>query len=274
MILFERSSLARACTNLSPYSHSFSLDRKMSNARAAIEHSQARRSVKNQQSVRNDSHVQLAAPSQCAFTFLRALVTFSPRASTLTKFANAMLRHCVALLAVLVAGQVAVHADDKGECTKAGYAAKFGALPVYDVDVHALEPTLDADDGTVALSVSYASPCGARSVFAASLMHKLGMDVILLERAAPSCEGVAEDGNDGSWPQLQHTVRVALPSEARGKQLFLAFPPDSVYEVYALGQWPLQLAANESIASPDALAGVGATGAARADAGAAAVASS
>lgn len=69
MILFERSSLARACTNLSPYSHSFSLERKMSNARAAIEHSQARRSLKNQQSVRNDSHVTRTAGCSFAVCF-------------------------------------------------------------------------------------------------------------------------------------------------------------------------------------------------------------
>lgn len=143
----------------------------------------------------------------------------------------------VLLLSLLLVLRQAVAGYGSGDepCTKSQFAAKFGADPIYEIDISENEPK--TVDGEIHLTVKYETICSnGGSEFTPvvkSGMEK--MDAIILERSEPKCCCHKET--------LDHTIiytediQVTLPKfkqPATARNLFLAFPPDSIYEIYLL----------------------------------------
>lgn len=172
-----------------------------------------------------------------------------------------------ALLVVILHLRVASAGQN---CTKEQYAAKFGAQPLYEL--HALgagvkTPTIEGK--FVVLDVSYESFCeGGGSEFTATLHNKFGTNVVFVSRNEPECDNqllvpavfrgiVYAELPDGALPTLtisstnsgtlfeppdewnEEEDGVWEPPKSMKKtrtspSLFIAFPPDGDYELYAL----------------------------------------
>ena len=123
-------------------------------------------------------------------------------------------------------------AEAGGRCTKESYARRFGAT--YEIEVASgREPSLS--EGVLRFQARYASTCGnGGSAFTPDVIEKEGMTVVVVHRAEPQCEPARDEPFE--WAGL---VEVPISEDAMGKieergKAYLAFPPDSEYELYLL----------------------------------------
>ncbi|GHP03807.1 hypothetical protein PPROV_000256100 [Pycnococcus provasolii] len=125
------------------------------------------------------------------------------------------------------------------QCTKESFAKMFGAL--YKINVEdGGEPRWA--EGVVTVSVEYQTPCvNGGSEFRLVRKEAPGADnnaqalYVLLHRSEPVCEGEEQD-----TIAYKGTVEAVVPDDLSiamanaGGRAYLAFPPDSEYELYLL----------------------------------------
>ena len=129
----------------------------------------------------------------------------------------------------------------KTQCTKESFAKMFGAQPLYKINVEdGGEPRWA--EGVVTVSVEYQTPCvNGGSEFRLVRKEAPGADnnaqalYVLLHRSEPVCEGEEQD-----TIAYKGTVEAVVPDDLSiamanaGGRAYLAFPPDSEYELYLL----------------------------------------
>ena len=127
------------------------------------------------------------------------------------------------------------------KCTKESFAKMFGAQPLYKINVEdGGEPRWA--EGVVTVSVEYQTPCvNGGSEFRLVRKEAPGADnnaqalYVLLHRSEPVCEGEEQD-----TMAYKGTVEAVVPDDLSiamanaGGRAYLAFPPDSEYELYLL----------------------------------------
>jgi hypothetical protein len=147
-----------------------------------------------------------------------------------------MIKNLVFLLVLVLIRETVAGYSSAGDepCTKATFKAKFGAEPTYEIDLSENEPRVI--DGEIRMTVKYETICSNGgsdfTPIVKSGMEK--MDAIILSRSEPECS---------HKEKLDHTIvytediQIPLPKfkpVTAPRNLFLAFPPDSLYEIYML----------------------------------------